>query len=407
MPLLKQILTALFVGSSFLTPRGIMDDESTVLIGEDGVLDVPQMALEQESEKPIDSVRFFSDSFVKGRVGEAVTLSFYTETAVSEVHFQIPEAGIVIPGILPSGFLIEKGTLPQEWIVKTEELQDRYEVPVMFEAVGQYEVAVETTSVIVDISEQELVKEASLVEREEQKGNEPFDELETEQSEGSLEEAPECLHEANTELEDALSVVNKETEEVIMSTDRETFLVSNNLEDHGGLSIEYASTFNFGSQKIVIQDQLYFAATEKRWKEESPDEQVESGPNYIQISDRRSEQNQTGWQLSVRQNEQFTNPKRHQLNGAQLKLSNKELVSLDGGLSPEFQQTNPVTLVPGNKRVLIMAQGNEGAGTWRYYFGDQENADKSISLYVPYEANPEATKYFSTLTWELSTAPGN
>ncbi|MGM0143875.1 hypothetical protein IGJ94_000404 [Enterococcus sp. AZ153] len=54
-----------------------------------------------------------------------------------------------------------------------------------------------------------------------------------------------------------------------------------------------------------------------------------------------------------------------------------------------------------------MAQGTEGTGTWIYRFGDQETANKSVALDVPKGANPEATRYETTLTWELSAVPDN
>lgn len=64
-------------------------------------------------------------------------------------------------------------------------------------------------------------------------------------------------------------------------------------------------------------------------------------------------------------------------------------------------------MTPGVKRVLLMAQGDEGQGTWIYRFGDGETASESVALTVPRGATPEATTYKSTLTWELSAVPGN
>lgn len=178
-------------------------------------------------------------------------------------------------------------------------------------------------------------------------------------------------------------------------------------EDQGLLSIDFVSSFSFGSQVISAHDQNYYAKPQRLLNEDGTVNENEKRPNYVQISDRRSEDERNGWQLAVTQNEQFENSSGHELSGARLRFTNQELVATHNGTAPELQQTNPLQLVPNAKRVLLMAQGNEGTGTWIYRFGDLESADKSIVLEVPKETNPEATSYVTTLTWELSAVPGN
>lgn len=94
------------------------------------------------------------------------------------------------------------------------------------------------------------------------------------------------------------------------------------------------------------------------------------------------------------------------LNGASLSLSNQQVITAQGGTAPGLQSV-PCTLVPGNRRTLLHAQGSEGTGTWIYRFGDGETVGESVTLDVPRGANPEATTYSSTLIWELSAVPGN
>ncbi|WP_440914838.1 WxL domain-containing protein, partial [Enterococcus innesii] len=128
---------------------------------------------------------------------------------------------------------------------------------------------------------------------------------------------------------------------------------------------------------------------------------------YVQVSDRRSPSERHGWQLAVRQNEQFKGPQGQELFGARLRLANQQLVTAHGGKAPSLQATNPLALVPGSKRTLIRAEENEGTGTWVYRFGDASNAAESVALEVPKSATPEATQYKTTLMWELSAVPAN
>lgn len=178
-------------------------------------------------------------------------------------------------------------------------------------------------------------------------------------------------------------------------------------EDQGLLSIDFVSQFDFGKQGISVKDQTYYAQPQRLLNEDGTVNEEEKRPNYVQISDRRSEDNRYGWQLSVTQNHQFINSMGQELTGANISFRNQQLVTAQVGDTPELQQTNPMILLPNTKRILLMAQGNEGTGTWIYRFGDAQTADKSIALHVPGGTNPESTSFSTTLTWELSAVPGN
>lgn len=179
-------------------------------------------------------------------------------------------------------------------------------------------------------------------------------------------------------------------------------------ENQGLLSLEFVSNFQFDNQTIALQDKTYYAQPQRLLNDDGTVNKEEKRPNYVQITDRRLENERAGWQLSVTQNRQFTTQRGQELVGARLRLTNQQLATTSqGGTAPSLQQTEPIELVPGSKRVLLMAQGNEGTGTWIYRFGDGETAGNSISLDVPKGANPLATSYSSTFTWELSAVPGN
>ncbi|MDB1690139.1 WxL domain-containing protein [Enterococcus casseliflavus] len=177
-------------------------------------------------------------------------------------------------------------------------------------------------------------------------------------------------------------------------------------ESGGLLSIDFVSQFNFGSQTISVHDQTYYAKPQRLLNEDGTINENEERPNYVQISDRRPENVRNGWTLAVTQKEQFKGEENQVLNGASLSLSNQKVLTVQGGKAPGLQSV-PCTLVPGNQRTLLIAQGSEGTGTWIYRFGDGEMAGKSVALDVSKGANPEATTYSSTLIWELGAVPGN
>lgn len=178
-------------------------------------------------------------------------------------------------------------------------------------------------------------------------------------------------------------------------------------ENQGLLSIDFISSFNFGSQPISVHDQTYYAQPQRLLDEDGTVNEMEERPNYVQISDRRSATERNGWQLSVTQTKQFEGLKNQQLTGASITFSNQQLVTAQGGNTPSLQTANPLTLVPGNKRALIRAEDTEGTGTWIYRFGDEHTARESVTLNVPKGSNPEATSYSTTLIWELNAIPDN
>ncbi|MDO7873022.1 MAG: WxL domain-containing protein [Enterococcus casseliflavus] len=177
-------------------------------------------------------------------------------------------------------------------------------------------------------------------------------------------------------------------------------------EDQGMISLDFVSQFNFGEQNISVKDKTYYAQPQRLLNEDGTVNETQDRPNYVQISDRRQESERNGWELAVTQKEQFKGKENQVLNGASISLSNQQVITAQGGKAPGLQSV-PCELIPGNRRTLLKAQGNEGIGTWIYRFGDAETAEKSVALNVPKGSNPEATTYSTTLIWELSAVPGN
>lgn len=178
-------------------------------------------------------------------------------------------------------------------------------------------------------------------------------------------------------------------------------------ENQGLLSIDFVSQFNFGSQPITIKESTYYARPQRLMQEDGTVNETEERPNYVQISDRRIGNDQQGWQLAVTQDEQFQGEEGQELTGAQLRFLNQDIVTAQDGIDPSLQSMNPVTLIPGNKQILLHAEEGEGTGTWVYRFGDSDTASKSIELNIPKGTHTEAIAYATKLIWELSSVPGN
>ncbi|PQF25878.1 WxL domain-containing protein [Enterococcus mundtii] len=178
-------------------------------------------------------------------------------------------------------------------------------------------------------------------------------------------------------------------------------------EEQGLLSIDFASQFRFGKQAISAQAKCYYAQPQRLLNLDGTVNDAEERPNYIQVSDRRPEEERHGWQLAVTQNSQFSDRQDNQLRGARLLLNNQQLASVQETGEPMLQNEDGVVLIPEEKTTLVSAREGQGVGSWVYRFGDGESAGESVALEVPPTADPRATIYQTTLTWELSTVPDN
>lgn len=178
-------------------------------------------------------------------------------------------------------------------------------------------------------------------------------------------------------------------------------------EDQGTLSIDFISSFNFGAQTISAQNKRYYAQPQRLLNKDATVNETEKRPNYIQVSDRRSENERKGWTLAVTQNSQFTDRQDNQLRGARLLLNNQQFASVQENGEPMLQNQDGAVLIPEQKTPLVTASDGQGAGTWVYRFGDEKNAGESVALEVPPTADPRATTYQTSLTWELSAVPDN
>ncbi|MGO2266997.1 WxL domain-containing protein [Vagococcus salmoninarum] len=172
----------------------------------------------------------------------------------------------------------------------------------------------------------------------------------------------------------------------------------------GPLSLDFASSFNFGKQKITSENKVYMAKPQA-FKVE--DGSIEERPLYAQVTDGRGELK--GWSLSLKQNGQFKGKiNKKELNGAEIKFVNGQTSTEMESGSPSTVSKNVELVATGSAASLLMeAKAGEAAGTHIYHLGDLKTMSESVQLHVPGKATKLKDTYETTLTWQLSTLPAN
>lgn len=194
----------------------------------------------------------------------------------------------------------------------------------------------------------------------------------------------------------------------------------------GPLSIDFASSLNFGIQKITSTDEEYLAYSQPA---KNAAGEVVYKPNYVQVTDNRG--TAAGWNLSVTQTEDFKTTddtaKNKTLPGATISLNGATAVSAaTGTASPEVKD---LVLTPGQATEVMTAAENAGEGTWISRFGNETdladdtaalvedengevvdgtiNKNKQVKLAVPGKIAKSATEYKTDLVWTLSEVAPN
>lgn len=181
---------------------------------------------------------------------------------------------------------------------------------------------------------------------------------------------------------------------------------------NGPLSLDYASSFHFGEQKISAKDETYYAAFDK--VKGSEDGQTVDKPNWVQVTDKRG--TNAGWKLQVQQGLQLTTGKEanvKELKGAIISLANPNVKTTPDNKAAAPTANSTITLVPGTQsedgvvpgaaQDVMSAQKDQGMGTWVDGFGDETTGNQSITLSVPGASEKvKDGKYTTELTWLLS-----
>jgi hypothetical protein len=170
----------------------------------------------------------------------------------------------------------------------------------------------------------------------------------------------------------------------------------------GPLSIDYASSLDFGTQKITSKDEIYKAKAQKYLDK---DNNEKTGPNFVQVTDNRG--TEAGWTLQMKQNSQFKTTDAEELTGAVITFKNGNVVTASDSAKPTGQATI-VADPSGALKNVMAAKDGQGAGTYLLDWGtDAATAAESIELSVPGSTTKYAKKYSTTFTWVLTDTPGN
>lgn len=168
----------------------------------------------------------------------------------------------------------------------------------------------------------------------------------------------------------------------------------------GSLSLDFASSFQFGNQAISTKDKTYYALAQEYT---DFDGTKKKGPNYVQVTDVRG--TAAGWELSVKQNGQFQTAEAQELKGAELIFNQGAMISnLSNTYAPSVNTTFDLPL--DAEINVATANTDKGIGTWLYRFGTNETTGaQAIQLKVPGKSVKYAKKYQTSLTWTLKDVP--
>ncbi|ALS01361.1 hypothetical protein ATZ33_08270 [Enterococcus silesiacus] len=176
----------------------------------------------------------------------------------------------------------------------------------------------------------------------------------------------------------------------------------------GPLSIDFASSLDFGKQEITSKEMTYYA------NPQTYGDSKDKTANYIQVTDNRG--SATGWKLAVKQNTQFqtTDNAKKELTGAKLTINNTVADSIAKTKINTPKTETVITLIPTEASLIMTASKGQGMGTWVGRFGalqtlkenDQENVKNiDVQLTVPGATEKSSARYQTTLNWSLSDTP--
>ncbi|MBK0039221.1 MULTISPECIES: WxL domain-containing protein [unclassified Enterococcus] len=185
----------------------------------------------------------------------------------------------------------------------------------------------------------------------------------------------------------------------------------------GPLSILKAATMDFGTQVISNQDKTYNMVAEMQPLRETGE--LVPYVSFAQVHDIRG--TNAGWDLQVSLSEFTSNTQNNVLTGAEIEFvdSHIQYEGINEDNAPAAHSAGLTLLPNGAARSVMTATEGKGALVSSVVWGDQEElnarlADEdidvvendAIQLSIPGSTAKDATTYTSTLTWELTSTPG-
>lgn len=193
----------------------------------------------------------------------------------------------------------------------------------------------------------------------------------------------------------------------------------------GPLSIMKAATMNFGSQVISNQDQVYNMIAEMQQLRGTEGEKNKVPyVSFAQVQDLRG--TNAGWDLQVSLSNFTSNTQNNVLTGAEIEFvdSRIQYEGTNTQNSPTAHTAGLKLLPNGAARSVMTATQGQGAGASSVVWGNQAELtaqfeangfdpetdvveNGAIRLSIPGSTAKDATTYTSTLTWELTSTPGD
>lgn len=193
----------------------------------------------------------------------------------------------------------------------------------------------------------------------------------------------------------------------------------------GPLSIVKAATMNFGTQVISNQDKTYNMVAEMQQKTGTTGDQNKVPyVSFAQVHDVRG--SNEGWDLKVSLSDFESQTQNNILTGAEIIFvgSRIQYEGINENNMPSAHADNLKLLPTGDAQSVMTAVQGKGAGVSSVVWGNQAElmaqfeADDfdpetdvvengAIQLHVPGSTAKDATTYKATLTWDLTTTPGN
>ncbi|NMP59898.1 hypothetical protein, partial [Enterococcus mundtii] len=154
-------------------------------------LELPSIKNYLEEGETSEPRFFFTQSRMQGMIEEPIKVTFYSDQEVSEARVTLPNEAKLLKKQLPAGLTAKQGAHSQEWIIQTERVRNTFVLPVVFDSVGNYEVAVEGATATIEVHEPEETSEEVPVEETESSDEDSAGQEDLKEEENGIEEDQE------------------------------------------------------------------------------------------------------------------------------------------------------------------------------------------------------------------------
>lgn len=168
----------------------------------------------------------------------------------------------------------------------------------------------------------------------------------------------------------------------------------------GLLRIDFVPQLRFGTNRAMNEDTVYNAYAQL-FKDDTP-----ARGNFVQVSDYRG--TGSGWQLSVKQEEQFKNENDNSLDGAMISFDHSWTSSIRDESGAPIIKKDVINMRIGESQILATANKGTGEGSWAIIFGasatNSSTQKDTLTPLMDKEGNPVLDATFNDRPVYLNTA---